>query len=118
MDCLRWYSKEDPTKVLYEEWFRCEDLGSQIAVAINRFKQTKHYLEQQPMENMQEPCFPIDVETEVMQPLPLSHFIENNLQYESSTKETKFFIRRENADSTPISNSGEVRSSSISLMRK
>jgi hypothetical protein len=94
--------------VLYEEWFRCEDLGSQIAVAINRFKQTKHYLEDIPMEHLQEPCFAIDVETEVMEPLSLSHFVDNNLQFESPTKETKFYIRRESTDTTPVSYSGEV----------
>lgn len=35
IDCLRWYTED--TKPLYEEFFHCEDLGTQLKVIIDNF---------------------------------------------------------------------------------
>jgi 3-hydroxyanthranilate 3,4-dioxygenase len=38
LDCMRWYTEEEAsTSVLYEEFFHCTDLGSQIKQAIERY---------------------------------------------------------------------------------
>eukprot|EP00158_Paraphelidium_tribonemae_P000039 Partr_v1_DN12014_c0_g1_i1_m13143 putative Catalyzes the oxidative ring opening of 3- hydroxyanthranilate to 2-amino-3-carboxymuconate semialdehyde, which spontaneously cyclizes to quinolinate (By similarity) len=37
IDGLRWYCRDGSTRVLYEEWFACTDLGVQLKPVINRF---------------------------------------------------------------------------------
>lgn len=39
LNCFRFYQEKDgklTTDVLYEEWFHCEDLGSQLTPAIKK----------------------------------------------------------------------------------
>lgn len=38
MDCLRYYCEHDHlNNILYERWFHCEDLGSQLAPIIKEY---------------------------------------------------------------------------------
>lgn len=48
LDGLRWYTKE---QTLYEEWFHCTDLGSQLVPVIERFKASKAFATQQPQQD-------------------------------------------------------------------
>ena len=42
-DGLRWYSRDGSGRVLYEEWFHCTDLGTQLKPVIERFFASECY---------------------------------------------------------------------------
>ena len=68
------------------------------------------------MENLQETPFVIDVDTVVMDPIPLQSLIDQNVDYSSPTVETKFKIRRENSSTQSVVFSHEVFISSFHLL--
>lgn len=42
LDALRWYcSNPDCKRIVYEEWFHCTDLGTQLKPIIERFEASK-----------------------------------------------------------------------------
>lgn len=43
MDGLRWYARDGSGRVLYEEWFHCSDLGTQLKPVIERFMASECY---------------------------------------------------------------------------
>jgi 3-hydroxyanthranilate 3,4-dioxygenase len=46
VDCLRWYKDGEENEIFYQECFKCEDLGSQLKVVIDRYRQIKETLPQ------------------------------------------------------------------------
>ncbi|XP_062980063.1 3-hydroxyanthranilate 3,4-dioxygenase isoform X2 [Elgaria multicarinata webbii] len=67
-DGLRYYVGES-TEVLYERWFYCDDLGTQLTPLIQEFFSSKQYQtgKPNPDELIKEPPFPLN-DTRVMEP--------------------------------------------------
>ena len=41
LDGLRWYARDGSRRILYEEWFHCTDLGTQLKPVITRFMESE-----------------------------------------------------------------------------
>ncbi|XP_044519214.1 3-hydroxyanthranilate 3,4-dioxygenase [Gracilinanus agilis] len=77
-DGLRYYVG-DTTDVLFEKWFYCEDLGTQLAPIIQEFFNSEQYKTGKPRPDqlLKEPPFPLSTRT-VMEPLSLQGWLDNH----------------------------------------
>jgi len=74
MDGLRWYTKASSGSVLdilYEEYFHCTDLGTQLKPIIEGFLGSESYATQTRMEGQPLPKPPVTVDTSVAVPTPI-----------------------------------------------
>lgn len=77
-DCLRYYI-ENSTNLLFERWFHCEDLGTQLVPVINEFMASTQNRTGRPDPNevFREPPFPLNP-LNVMTPFSLKSWLEKN----------------------------------------
>eukprot|EP00062_Callorhinchus_milii_P008031 gi/632950281/ref/XP_007890629.1/ PREDICTED: 3-hydroxyanthranilate 3,4-dioxygenase isoform X1 [Callorhinchus milii] len=86
-DGLRYYV-EDSTDVLYEKWFYCEDLGTQLGPIINEFFRSEQYKtgKPNPDELMKKIPFCINTISTVMKPFSFQDWINQHRQELKDTK--------------------------------
>ncbi|XP_074141123.1 3-hydroxyanthranilate 3,4-dioxygenase isoform X2 [Sminthopsis crassicaudata] len=77
-DGLRYYVG-DTTNVLFEKWFYCEDLGTQLAPIIQEFFSSEQYKTGKPRPDqlLKEPPFPLSTRT-VMEPFVLQQWLADH----------------------------------------
>ena len=81
-DGLRWYvpnDQSDPPRILYEEWFPCRDLGTQVKEGIERFMASEEHRTGEPKKDYDEAedaPYQTDKETTLVDPVPLRPFVE------------------------------------------
>lgn len=51
LDGLRYYVDDDGENILYERWFHCYDLGTQLAPLIKKFHDSNEYKTGKPSES-------------------------------------------------------------------
>ncbi|XP_033735217.1 3-hydroxyanthranilate 3,4-dioxygenase-like [Pecten maximus] len=93
-DGLRYYIEEDgkPTlKSLYEEWFHCEDLGSQLGPIIKRFFASEQHKTGQPVGEIAQPPFELDSNIQLQDPFSLKEWINKNRTELNSSGVVKMF---------------------------
>ncbi|KAG8504760.1 3-hydroxyanthranilate 3,4-dioxygenase [Galemys pyrenaicus] len=78
LDGLRYYMG-DTTDVLFEKWFYCEDLGTQLAPIIQEFFNSEQYKTGKPIPDqlLQEPPFPLSTRS-IMQPMSLETWLNGH----------------------------------------
>uniref|UniRef100_A0A8C3MQ09 3-hydroxyanthranilate 3,4-dioxygenase n=1 Tax=Geospiza parvula TaxID=87175 RepID=A0A8C3MQ09_GEOPR len=78
MDGLRYYVGES-TDVLFEKWFHCEDLGTQLRPIIQEFFNSRQYKtgKPNPDELLKETPFPLN-STSVMEPFSFSSWLNDH----------------------------------------
>ncbi|KAB0359212.1 hypothetical protein FD754_003368 [Muntiacus muntjak] len=78
LDGLRYYVG-DTTDVLYEKWFYCEDLGTQLAPIIQEFFSSEQYRTGKPNPDqlLKEPPFPLSTRS-VMEPMCLEAWLDGH----------------------------------------
>ncbi|KAB0379784.1 hypothetical protein FD755_007568 [Muntiacus reevesi] len=101
LDGLRYYVG-DTTDVLYEKWFYCEDLGTQLAPIIQEFFSSEQYRTGKPNPDqlLKEPPFPLSTRS-VMEPMCLEAWLDGH--------------RKELQAGTPLSLFGDTYESQHSL---
>jgi 3-hydroxyanthranilate 3,4-dioxygenase len=86
IDALRYYvcdfdeSEEDANRILWEKWFYCSDLGTQLPPVVQQFKASEQFTSHIPSETSvsSNPPTILDTETELREPFDLIPFIEKN----------------------------------------
>nr|XP_039268025.1 3-hydroxyanthranilate 3,4-dioxygenase-like [Styela clava] len=78
-DGLRYYTG-DTTQVLFERWFHCYDLGSELVPIIKEYFASEEHKTGKPNPDklMKELPFEIDEKTEVMKPMSFDDWIKRN----------------------------------------
>ncbi|XP_008252691.4 3-hydroxyanthranilate 3,4-dioxygenase isoform X2 [Oryctolagus cuniculus] len=78
LDGLRYYV-EDSLDVLYEKWFYCKDLGTQLAPIIQEFFRSEQYRTGKPIPEqlLKEPPFPLSTRP-VMEPMSLEAWLDSH----------------------------------------
>ncbi|XP_061225691.1 3-hydroxyanthranilate 3,4-dioxygenase isoform X2 [Neopsephotus bourkii] len=78
IDGLRYYVR-DSTNVLFEKWFHCEDLGTQLAPIIQEFFNSRQYRtgKPNPDEILKETPFPLNF-TSVMEPFSFRGWLNDH----------------------------------------
>ncbi|XP_075391412.1 3-hydroxyanthranilate 3,4-dioxygenase [Tenrec ecaudatus] len=78
MDGLRYYVG-DTTDVLFEKWFYCEDLGTQLVPIIQEFFSSEQYRTGKPIPDqlVKEPPFPLSTRP-VMEPIDLGAWLDGH----------------------------------------
>lgn len=81
LDALRYYV-ENSTDVLFEKWFYCKDLGTQLAPIIREFFNSEEYRTGKPNpDNLQKELpFCINTVSTVMEPFSLNNWISSHRQ--------------------------------------
>ncbi|XP_065785443.1 3-hydroxyanthranilate 3,4-dioxygenase [Muntiacus reevesi] len=99
LDGLRYYVG-DTTDVLYEKWFYCEDLGTQLAPIIQEFFSSEQYRTGKPNPDqlLKEPPFPLSTRS-VMEPMCLEAWLDGH--------------RKELQAGTPLSLFGDTYESQV-----
>lgn len=94
LDGLRYYVG-DTTDVLFEKWFYCEDLGTQLAPIIQEFFSSEQHRTGKPNPDqlLKETPFPLSARS-VMEPMPLQAWLDSH--------------RRELQGGTPLSLFGDT----------
>ncbi|XP_007950713.1 3-hydroxyanthranilate 3,4-dioxygenase [Orycteropus afer afer] len=94
LDGLRYYVG-DTMDVLFEKWFYCKDLGTQLAPIIQEFFSSEQYRTGKPIPDqlLKEPPFPLSTRP-VMEPISLEAWLDGH--------------RRELQSSTPLSLFGDT----------
>ncbi|XP_049640227.1 3-hydroxyanthranilate 3,4-dioxygenase [Suncus etruscus] len=78
LDGLRYYVG-DTTDVLFEKWFYCEDLGTQLAPIIQEFFSSEQYKTGKPIPAQLRPKPPFALSTRtVMDPMPLGTWLDGH----------------------------------------
>ncbi|XP_021362562.1 3-hydroxyanthranilate 3,4-dioxygenase-like [Mizuhopecten yessoensis] len=80
-DGLRYYIEENGASTLttlYEEWFHCEDLGSQLGPIIKRYFASEQHKTGQPVGTIEKPPFELDSKVKLVKPFCLKHWIDKN----------------------------------------
>eukprot|EP01138_Halocafeteria_seosinensis_P010600 gb/GECG01010824.1/.p1 GENE.gb/GECG01010824.1/~~gb/GECG01010824.1/.p1 ORF type:complete len:334 (+),score=45.71 gb/GECG01010824.1/:1-1002(+) len=85
-DGLRWYVQDPDTKeptgrILYQEWFHCEDLGTQLKPIIERFFASEEYKTNTPSKEYTsaDQPFEIDTDTKLGFPFSFQQWVKNHL---------------------------------------
>eukprot|EP00483_Globobulimina_turgida_P007823 UN07838 len=85
MDCLRYYvndfdeDEKDENKVLWEKYFYCYDLGTQLPPVVKQFYASEEAKSHSSGDNVSvNPPIQIDTEVSCADPIDLSSFIEQN----------------------------------------
>ncbi|XP_004582823.2 3-hydroxyanthranilate 3,4-dioxygenase [Ochotona princeps] len=78
LDGLRYYV-DNTTDVLYEKWFYCEDLGTQLAPIIQEFFRSEQHRTGKPIPEqlLKEPPFPLSTRP-VMEPMSLEAWLDSH----------------------------------------
>ncbi|XP_042122955.1 3-hydroxyanthranilate 3,4-dioxygenase isoform X3 [Peromyscus maniculatus bairdii] len=78
LDGLRYYVG-DTVNVLFEKWFYCEDLGTQLAPIIQEFFRSEQYRtgKPDPDQLLKEPPFPMNTRS-VMEPMSLKAWLDGH----------------------------------------
>nr|XP_035929663.1 3-hydroxyanthranilate 3,4-dioxygenase isoform X1 [Halichoerus grypus] len=78
LDGLRYYMG-DTTDILFEKWFYCKDLGTQLAPIIQEFFSSEQYKTGKPIPDqlLQEPPFPLSTRS-VMEPMSLEAWLDGH----------------------------------------
>ncbi|XP_034857579.1 3-hydroxyanthranilate 3,4-dioxygenase isoform X3 [Mirounga leonina] len=78
LDGLRYYMG-DTTDVLFEKWFYCKDLGTQLAPIIQEFFSSEQHKTGKPIPDqlLQEPPFPLSTRS-VMEPMSLEAWLDGH----------------------------------------
>lgn len=76
IDGLRWYARDGSSKVLYEEWFHCTDLGVQLKPVIERFFAMDCYKTGVPDREFPAPPYPMNTSQKLVMPFSLKDWIE------------------------------------------
>ncbi|XP_023411082.1 3-hydroxyanthranilate 3,4-dioxygenase isoform X2 [Loxodonta africana] len=78
LDGLRYYVG-DTVDVLFEKWFYCKDLGTQLAPIIQQFFSSEQYRTGKPIPDqlLKEPPFPLSTRT-VMEPMSLEAWLDGH----------------------------------------
>ncbi|XP_058407329.1 3-hydroxyanthranilate 3,4-dioxygenase isoform X2 [Diceros bicornis minor] len=94
LDGLRYYVG-DTTDVLFEKWFYCEDLGTQLAPIIQEFFSSEQHRTGKPIPDqlLKEPPFPLSTRS-IMEPMSLEAWLDGH--------------RRELQAGTPLSLFGDT----------
>lgn len=71
MDCLRWHVGPS-TSVLYQEWFHCDDLGTQLPPVMKRFFASPDYAAGHPVTPIPPDAFAINSEITLSPPFSLA----------------------------------------------
>ncbi|XP_006882442.1 PREDICTED: 3-hydroxyanthranilate 3,4-dioxygenase [Elephantulus edwardii] len=81
LDGLRYYVG-DTTDVLFEKWFYCEDLGTQLAPIIQEFFNSEQHRTGRPIldQLLKEPPFPLSTRT-VMEPMSLQAWLDSHQKH-------------------------------------
>eukprot|EP00055_Hartaetosiga_balthica_P009572 m.38426 g.38426 ORF g.38426 m.38426 type:complete len:313 (-) comp6798_c0_seq2:116-1054(-) len=81
-DGLRYYCRSDPSKPLWERWFYCYDLGTQLGPVISEYFASKEHEDDAPtLDNVTTPC-PVNLDTTTSLPSPqvLSKMFEEHAE--------------------------------------
>ena len=80
MDFFRYYVQDGSTTSLYERWFYCDDLGSQLGPVIKAFFASEQYKTGQPIpEDMpKETPWEPDSQRETQDPFDLMDWVREN----------------------------------------
>jgi len=88
IDALRYYvcdfdeNEKDETKVLWEKWFFCHNLGTQLPPVVKEFEASEEFKSHKPIDNVsKKPPVLIDSEVSIPAPIDLYPFIEKNKEY-------------------------------------
>ncbi|XP_003473101.1 3-hydroxyanthranilate 3,4-dioxygenase [Cavia porcellus] len=78
LDGLRYYVG-DTVDVLYEKWFHCKDLGTQLAPIIQEFFRSEQYRTGKPIPDqlLKKPPFPLNTRS-VMEPMSLKAWLDGH----------------------------------------
>ncbi|XP_040849095.1 3-hydroxyanthranilate 3,4-dioxygenase [Ochotona curzoniae] len=78
LDGLRYYV-DNTTDILYEKWFYCEDLGTQLAPIIQEFFHSEQHRTGKPIPEqlLKEPPFPLSTRP-VMEPMSLEAWLDSH----------------------------------------
>jgi 3-hydroxyanthranilate 3,4-dioxygenase len=78
MDGLQFFC-EDGVTVLYQEWFHCKDLGTQLAPIIERFKSSEECKTGKPNADTMKESIPLKINTtEVTPPISLNEWLSQH----------------------------------------
>eukprot|EP01060_Flectonema_neradi_P035699 TRINITY_DN6642_c0_g1_i1.p1 TRINITY_DN6642_c0_g1~~TRINITY_DN6642_c0_g1_i1.p1 ORF type:complete len:300 (+),score=80.83 TRINITY_DN6642_c0_g1_i1:33-902(+) len=78
LDCVRWFVDDSNEKVLYERWFYCQDLGTQLGPVIKDYFASEAHKTRIPEPDIGEPKIKIDEETEVTPPFKFQDWLKQN----------------------------------------
>jgi len=78
MDCLRYYCDGGSMEVLWERWFHCVDLGSQLKPVIEAYFASEEHKTRKPTTGaIDNPPFAVDTETELMAPIDVGQALSS-----------------------------------------
>ncbi|XP_019062654.1 3-hydroxyanthranilate 3,4-dioxygenase isoform X2 [Fukomys damarensis] len=112
LDGLR-YFVGDTVDVLYEKWFYCKDLGTQLAPIIQEFFCSEQYRTGKPIPDQlpKEPPFPLSTRS-VMEPMSLKAWLDSHRrELQSGTSLSLFGDTYETQSAEPCKLGGLVRGS-------
>ena len=85
LDCVRWYVDDSNEKVLYERWFYCQDLGTQLGPVIKEYFASEAHKTRVPESDIGEPKIKIDIETDVGSPFLFRDWLKKNEEKYNTT---------------------------------
>lgn len=84
-DGLRWYvpgtAATDSPRILYQRWFPCTDLNTQVKEGIEEFLRSEEHRTGEPARDYEhdpDQPYPTDMETDVVAPIPLRAWVEEH----------------------------------------
>eukprot|EP01063_Lacrimia_lanifica_P041961 TRINITY_DN9926_c0_g1_i1.p1 TRINITY_DN9926_c0_g1~~TRINITY_DN9926_c0_g1_i1.p1 ORF type:complete len:294 (+),score=109.06 TRINITY_DN9926_c0_g1_i1:62-943(+) len=75
MDGLRYYVDDSNEEVLYEKWFHCDDLGSQLGPIIKGYFASEEHKTRVPSKDLPTPPVDLDTTTEVPNPFVFADWL-------------------------------------------
>eukprot|EP01083_Nonionella_stella_P140257 429655_1 len=87
-DALRYYvsdfdeNEKDESKVLWEKWFHCTNLGTQLPPVVKEFESSEEFKSHTPGDNVAaKPPVQLDTEVAIPDPIDLYPYIEKHRKY-------------------------------------
>ena len=77
-DGVRWYVDDSNEAVLYERWFHCTDLGTQLGPVIKGYFASEEHTTRVPSKDIGEPEFALNVKSECMKPFHFGDWLKAN----------------------------------------
>eukprot|EP00484_Ammonia_sp_Unknown_P021722 CAMPEP_0197026646 /NCGR_PEP_ID=MMETSP1384-20130603/6689_1 /TAXON_ID=29189 /ORGANISM="Ammonia sp." /LENGTH=378 /DNA_ID=CAMNT_0042455347 /DNA_START=43 /DNA_END=1179 /DNA_ORIENTATION=- len=88
LDCLRYYvcdfepNEKNESKILWEKWFFCSNLGTQLPPIVKEFEASEEFKSHEPGKHVKKkPPVKLDTEVLIPDPIDLFPFIEKNRKY-------------------------------------
>lgn len=81
LDGLRYFVQNTFSKgILFERWFHCEDLGTQLKPIITEFFNSEEYKTQTPQKGSvcENPPYSVDKDRKLMTPFPVTQWLQQN----------------------------------------